>query len=230
MKRENNIYALLDRSDRDFIALNEAYRASLSAQAISDELQIDIKNLCGNLRSALDYLAADIREKCCPTANPKKHFYFPVLPTASDFSARASDWFPGLATSQPTIWALLESIQPYQPGQEWLGQFNRLNNENKHKDLVPQTRVETPRVVVTMPALGSMSWDPRAVTLTSAVSIDGVPIDPKTQLPQPHPSQTVQRIIWVDFRFTIPDTSAQQLLQAAVQGVRRIIEQFAPLL
>ena len=230
MKRNASIDALLDRCDRDLSNLEKDYANSLARQSVSQELKIDIKNLAGNLRSVLDYLAADIRGTCCPTAKPSEYFYFPALPSAAEFVAQASKWYPGLAGSRPDIWSLLESAQPYQAGREWLGQLNRINNENKHEALVEQTRVDTPRVTVSGPAGGSVSWDPRAVTFGAGVYIGGIPVNPATQLPVPHPHQKVEKVVWVDFRFKDPDVSVLQLLRSAVSGVRAITLQVSSVL
>ena len=83
------------------------------------------------------------------------------------------------------LWALLESVQPYQPGFNWLSQFNKLNNENKHGNLVEQTRKETHRVDVKTQGGGGVSWNPANVRFGPGVFIGGVPINPATQMPVP---------------------------------------------
>lgn len=219
--RREEIDALLSRARKDLRAVELEYRDSLHKKAISADLRIDIKNLCENLRSALDYLAQDIREEHCPAAK-KARFYFPILPDRNQFEARMEEWFPGLRKVAPALWTLLESVQPYQQGYEWLGHFNRVNTENKHGQLVEQTRLETPRVNVTTPGGGQVSWDPRAVRFGSGVFVGGVPVDPRTQLPVPHPSIQVEQIVWVDFVFADLGVSALALSQAALAGVTKI--------
>jgi hypothetical protein len=63
------------------------------------------------------------------------------------------------------------------------------------------------------------------VKFGSGVSILGVPVDPRTQKPVPHPSIEVQDILWVDFRFEGIDASALQLLEQTLAGVKAIITQ-----
>ncbi len=216
--RKTNIDALLSKAQDQLKAIRAEYDRSLHAQQIEPALKIDIKNLCENLRSALDYIAHDIREKHCPAANPKDRFYFPILPDAPTFAKQASQWFPGLPAACPAVWTMLESLQPYQPGYEWLGRFNRLNNENKHGNLVEQTRKETHRITASTPG-GSVSWDPASVRFGAGVFIGGVPVNPATQMPVPHPSQTVERVIWVDFQFADIGVSAHALLSDSVTGI-----------
>jgi hypothetical protein len=170
----------------------------------------------------LDYLARDMREKHCPSANPNAHFYFPILPDAVQFQKRMNKWFPRLRTACPDLWDYLESVQPYHAANNWLGDFNRVNNENKHESLVEQTRTETERVNVLF-AGGDVSWNPDAVKFGPGVLIGGLPVNPSTQMPVPHPSQKVERIIWVDFKFDGIDESAISLLQSSLAGIRRIV-------
>ncbi|MDQ3009526.1 MAG: hypothetical protein M3X11_02320 [Acidobacteriota bacterium] len=220
--RKKSIEALLARADEDLKKIEAEYAKALTEQTIPDDLRIDIKNLSGNLRSVLDYLARDIRETHCPAAKAKDIFYFPILSDAVTFGKKMATWYPGLETTERTLWDYLESIQPYHASTIWLSQFNRLNNENKHDDLVAQTRTEIKEVRVDTPG-GRVSWNPGAVKFGPGVSIGGVPIDPRTQMPMPHPSQQVSQIIWVDFRFDGIDVSAIALLRASLVGVKNLV-------
>jgi hypothetical protein len=60
------------------------------------------------------------------------------------------------------------------------------------------------------------------VKFGSGVFIGGVPVNPSTQMPAPHPSQKVERIIWVDFKFDGINESALALLQESLSGVSKI--------
>ncbi|MCX6072401.1 MAG: hypothetical protein NTU91_16355 [Chloroflexi bacterium] len=57
----------------------------------------------------------------------------------------------------------------------------------------------------------------------SEVLIGGVPVDPRTQMPVPHPSLKVERITWVDFQFDGVGVSALGLLKAAASGIKGIV-------
>ena len=219
--RKESIQALLKKAEAQLRAVETEYNRSLHAKVIEAELRIDIKNLCENMRSALDYLAHDIRERFCPPASPGDRFYFPILPDKKSFESRIDQWFPGLRQVAPAVVAALEAVQPFQTGQEWLGQFNRVNIENKHGDLIEQTRVERQETRVTGQGGGQVSWT-SGVTFGAGVSVMGVPIDPRTQLPIPHPSIKVERITWVDFQFADIGVSALGLLKKTLLGVRSI--------
>jgi hypothetical protein len=130
--RTQSVNALLQRAETQLTSVRATYEKSLHEKHVDDALKVDIKNLCENLRSALDYIAHDVREKHCTSASANDRFYFPILPDSASFSSRTAQWFPGLITTAPKVYGFLESVQPYQKGYAWLGLFNRLNNENKH--------------------------------------------------------------------------------------------------
>lgn len=221
--REEEINALIKKAKKQFSAIEREYKQNLDQQSISKELGIDIKNLCENLRSALDYLAHDIRECYCPLENRSDKFYFPILPNINHFNRIMSQWYPGLDMAAPDLWGYLESIQPYKGKSTiWLSHFNKLNNENKHNSLVPQTKTIREEVNVSLNNGGSVSWDSSNTTFGNGAYIGGVLVDPSTQLPIPHSSQKVKRIIWVDFHFKNISGSAIKLLKHSLDGIDRI--------
>ena len=229
MTREDSVAALLTKAAAQIETIEQEYKKSLHDRTIAPQLKIDIKNACENLRSALDYIASDIRERHCPSAPTSVRFYFPILPDKSTFDRRVDEWFPGLRQTAPAVVSALEASQPFQKNQEWLGQFNQVNNENKHGDLVEQKRTESLRTTVTGRGGGRVSWGP-GVKFGSGVSVMGVPIDPRAQLPVPDPSVMVEHVTWVDFRFAGVATSALGLLKNSLSGVRRIEATIRPLL
>ena len=221
--RHDSRSALLAHATRDLAKLEAEYQASLQARSIDAALRVDIKNLFENLRSVLDYLAQDIRAKYCPPQKPGERFYFPILPDHQQFVAKMKQWFPDLESRARPLYDYLGSIQPYQGSFEWLGQFNRVNNENKHANLLEQTRIETQQVRATRPGGGSVSWNPGGARFGDGVSIMGVPVDPATQMPVPDPSLKVERITWVDFHFAGIGVSALALMRASTSGIVAIV-------
>src|SRR2546421_252253 len=110
--RKTSIDALLKHADASVEKLEAEYHKSLHAKSIDAALRIDVKNLCENLRSALDYLAHEIRETFCEPARATAKFYFPILPDRATFDTRVDQWYPGLRSSSPAVLAELEAIQP----------------------------------------------------------------------------------------------------------------------
>lgn len=220
-KRRDSITALLKRCDTDLKKIEQEYRDSLDRKQVRTDLQVDIKNLCENLRSILDYIAHDIRETHSAGADPRARFYFPILASKASFESSAKKWYPGLDVKVPDLWGYLESVQPYHSDWSWIGVFNRLTNANKHSNLIAQKRTETPEVRASSRNI-VVNWKPENVTFGPGVSIANVPIDPRTQMPVPDPSLKLERITWVDFRFESENVSALGLLKKALAGVGKI--------
>jgi hypothetical protein len=222
--RQSEIDALLHRATRDLESIQAEYRASLTSKEVPTSLKIDIKRFCGDLRSVLDYMARDIEDKYT-LAPSRRRPYFPLLNSdRAAFMKRVDADFPGLKTASCDLWRYLESVQPYHGDpHRWVWLFNVLNNDNKHDRLTPQQIVREKRVHVDMPG-GSVSWSTEGVTFGSGVSIGGVPVDPATQRPVPHPSQTVKEVVWVDFQYDLDGevVSALQLLKNALDRVAAI--------
>jgi hypothetical protein len=179
MKRASSIEALLRKAYTDFASLKTSYEASLHQQAVSEDLKVAIKNIFENLRSCLDYLAHDIFGTHCAGAKQPDRLYFPIRPSAAEFVQATTRDFPGLQANAKPVFDILEAIQAYNV--PWLGQFNKLNNHNKHQDLVEQTRNEAKQVTITRSG-GSISWS-SGITFSGGIRVMGVPIDTRTQLP-----------------------------------------------
>lgn len=224
MKRAASIEALLKKANADFGELKGAYDASLHEKHVREDLKVLIKNIFENLRSCLDYIAQDTFETHCATAKKPDRLYFPIRTTAHEFNLAVSKDYPGLAGTSKTVYDLLDSVQPYQ--NPWLGQFNKLNNHNKHQDLVEQTRTEARHVTVSRGG-GSVSWGP-GVSFGSGVSVVGVPIDPKTQMPVPNAVAKTEVVIWVDFRFKEIDQSVLPFVETSIKNVDKVFQALRP--
>lgn len=129
MNRKESIEALIKKSKKNFDALKEDYHASLDHKAVSEELRIDIKNIFENLRSCLDYLAHNVFDTCITGKQPGR-LYFPIRQSKKEFEQAVSKDFSNLQATNSDVYDILESVQPYHD--KWLGEFNRINNTNKH--------------------------------------------------------------------------------------------------
>lgn len=224
MKRTSSIEALLKRAASDLGDLRTAYDASLHEQHVRDDLKVSIKNIFENLRSCFDYLAQDTFDTLCVGAKKPDRLYFPIRATASEFAQVMAKDYPGVQTAAKAVYDILESVQPYR--ESWLGQFNKLNNHNKHQDLAEQTRTESRHVTVSRGG-SSVSWGP-GVTFGSGVSVAGVPIDPKTQMPVPNNVAKTEVVIWVDFRFKEIDQPVLPFVERSVQKVNEVFNALRP--
>ena len=177
-----------------------------------------------NLHSCLDYLAHDIFDTHCGSAKNPDRFYFPIRSTATEFDRAIANDYPGLQSTSKAVFDILEGVQPYHD--PWLGHFNKLNNHNKHQDLVEQTRTEARQGTVSRNG-GSVSWGP-GVTFGSGVSVVGVPIDPRTQMPVPNTVARTGIVIWVNFRLKEIDQSVLPLVEASLRNVENVFHDLQP--
>jgi len=227
MTRKTDIEALLERAEKAELKIIEEYNKSLHDKTIGGNLKIDIKDYFSNLRSVLDYLAHDTVEKYCPSADPNDRLYFPIALDQSSFEGIIKKSYPGLNTNSVKVYSILEDIQPYKKSENsWISSFNKINNENKHDQLTPQTRMETKRVNVKSNNGMSASWNPDAVRFGSgpgvSIFIGGVRVDPNTQLPEPSSTQTVTVETWVDFQFENTEISAIWLVRESLNHIKKI--------
>lgn len=99
-------------------------------------LRVDLKNLLENHRSALEYVAHYMADKCVPRPQ-SRDVQFPVgnvTDSAAMFNQKLNRWFPGLASRKPALAAYLIEIQPFGSG-NWLQRLSDLTNYNKHHSL-----------------------------------------------------------------------------------------------
>ncbi|MCH7650514.1 MAG: hypothetical protein IIA63_05050 [Nitrospinae bacterium] len=219
MNRGKSIQALLNKSKKDFVRLKADYNASLQHQLISEELKVDVKNIFENLRSCLDYMAHDIFEACIG-GNAPRRLYFPIRQSKEEFDQAIDSDFRDLPSLQCDVCDLLEGIQPY--NDDWLGKFNKLNNNNKHQDLEEQTKTEARHVKVTSPQSGgSVSWGP-GVTFGRGVSVMGARIDPTTQMPVANSQVKTEVTIWVDFKFKENGESVLPFIEKSISNIETL--------
>ena len=219
--RKSSIDALIRRSREALPKIEAEYNADLAAKNISEDLKIDIKNVFENLRSCLDYAAHDLNEKTMTGSKKAQRLYFPIRQSSPEFDTAISESFKGMEQSLPACHAAIEQAQPY--NDPWLGSFNKLNNNNKHQDLVEQSRTEVTKTTVSRPGGGSISWT-SGVRFSGNISVMGVPIDPKTQLPIPNREVETRIERWVDFKFAATGQSVLPFLKESVDRVETLVE------
>lgn len=221
--------ALIQNAKTRLINVERTYRVSLDEKNVDLSLQVGIKVILDNLRSALDYIAHELFDQG-GSGPPGLKIYFPIAAKGSrksDFQSLVGRNIPGLLQKRPDLVALLETFQEFSSvGNSWLPDLATLSIENKHKQLTPQKRTETERINVMMPS-GSANWDPKRIGFRPGVFVGGVPINPDTQLPIPSTTQMVTREIWVSFDFADINRPVLPFLKEAIKGVEAIIENIA---
>jgi len=201
MSRRSSIQTLLSESELQFEDIQERYVRSAERLELDPVVGVRIKNYCENLRSVLDYLANEIRERCCSGGGTNR-YYFPIIEKKKFFDARMKGWFPGLSLCCPEVFSYLYSVQPLRhrrppPYLRWLWHFNRLNNAGKHDDLVIHTTLEAP---------------PERSGRLGGYAIQS------------------ERGRWTEIRFRLPRKNAVVLLWQALEGIHEIEINLAPML
>jgi hypothetical protein len=129
--------------------LGRYVRGEEFGQAELDDLRVDLKNLLENYRSALEYVAHYVADRCSPRPAADK-VHFPVADpedTVAKFKKKLDRWFPGLAAAAPAVRAHLVAVQKF-GGRSWLRMLAELTNVNKHRTLSPQERRRFESIVV----------------------------------------------------------------------------------
>ncbi len=220
MNRSKSIEALIQRAKQIYQDLEIRYQASLKAETIGEEMKVDIKSIFEHLRSCLDYIALELFESCCSGLEIPRRLYFPICKSQENFKKVIAKSFPGLEVNHESIFDFLDSIQPY--NNSWIGEFNQLNNKNKHQNLVNQTRTETRQVSVSsLVGGGKITWT-SGVRFGGGVSVMGVPIDPRTQLPIPNDRVKTEITILVGFKFSEIDKPVLPFINLSIESVEKI--------
>lgn len=222
----SRIHVLLRKIDEHLEEVCEHYEEDLESKELSDELVYAIGAVVQDCQRALDWTASAVKRKYIPKTRWKP--YFPLVQESEQFRPELRKQLGDLFDVAPEVAEAIRRHQPYRKGKAVLGYLHKLARVEKHEDFTPQTRAVTRRVEARN-AGGVVSWDPDAVTFGGpGVRIGGIPVDPRTQLPVPSPSQIVQEMHYVDWRFVDPPVSVLPTLEdlarltgAAVRDVRR---------
>ena len=139
-----DIDALIALAEKQLSIVHKMYGATLLEKDAST-LQVWIKNILENQRSALDYLACYIVAQHGKPGRYKT--YYPLASQGPDFQEVFRLKMRGLweapAGLRDDIRDAIEARQPFQAGYEWLGHLAVLTNENKHSRLTPQVSTQT---------------------------------------------------------------------------------------
>lgn len=215
--------------------IKAAYEDALSAQSVSPNLLIAIKNMCENLRSALDFAATHVHEEYCskdlkPKSAKASFPYAKVDVNRIDYENTLTKKFAGLKANRPDIYALLLSVQHFgSRGFTWLPVFMEINDFNKHQHLTPQTRQVTKELWIGSNGTGIKIAEGGQIILEGDASLStgdtilrGAQIINTHQLPVIEVG-TAEILTWVSFNFEYKNTPVLPLLTMAASGIHDIV-------
>jgi hypothetical protein len=214
--------------------IEKRYNDSLSKKNIDVSLQVGIKGVIDNLRSALDYVAYELYDRFgAKTGNDR--VYFPIaskVARQNDFKSLVGKNIPNLPQRYPDMVSVLESFQYFTSSDNsWLPDLATLAIENKHKNLSPQMRKETRELRIQSGGCAvSIGGGSRIeigrnalIQIGDMVIRGGQTIGPGSP-PLRSGSGKVEDITWVSFEFTDIGQPALPFLKKSTDGVAKIIE------
>ena len=93
---------------------------------------IEIKNLLNNLHSSLDFISFDISIALGQSEEDRVYFPYALYPNNFD---KKIEKLSGIKTKLPEVYSLLESVQSYKCGDDWLIKLITTSNHLKHRYL-----------------------------------------------------------------------------------------------
>lgn len=229
--------SLIEHARNELPKIKQAYEGSLSAKAVAPRLLVEIKNVCENLRSALDFAAHGLLERHVASSGKKTTIYFPYATTKQsraefEKSGRIDTCIPGLAVARPDLVGLLLEMQHFgSKGYKWFPAFMDLTNENKHQRLVPQIRKETKELRISGGSAAISLGQGASISIGSgaSISIGGAVIRGGQAFDVNNPPQVqggrVEVITWVSFLFETNGEPVVPFLEEALKGVNKIVEE-----
>jgi hypothetical protein len=168
-----------------------------------------VEHILQDQRNALDKLAHGVARRW---GTRPQNSGFPLPRSSDEFDAHFNGQLPGIREARPEVVEAIRRHARYQPGHEWMDLLVALVNETKHRDYLPQTRVNEERLRVEGSA-GRIEWDPARVHFGAGTTVNfGAP---------------PTRVVYVDWLFDSPRVSVLGTLQEIQRGARELASDVA---
>jgi hypothetical protein len=148
----DGIEALLKAADEGMGKLSAEYFHTIRAQTVSGSLQVLIKHVLEDQRSALEYLAWAITDAFGTTSD---HTYYPMTTGPLDLAGQMPWLMEGVALARPDIAEAIGRHQPY--NRPALGQLSKLTRKSKHQQLPEHELRDAPATFVVSDK-GGVAW------------------------------------------------------------------------
>ncbi len=226
--------ALVSSAKEQLAKVKKEYEVSLAEKTIKPALQVSIKNLLENLRSALDYCAREICETSSASASPVVNVYFPITRRGAkreDFPSLLEKNLPNVRSRRPDLASLLASFQEFASSDnDWLPDLATLANENKHDQLTPQIRREKRSLRIQSKGVGMVMGEGTRISMGPGTQIrmgdaviqGGQSFGPGSP-PRVSGDATVEETVWVSFEFAAVGKPVVPFLERAIGGVSDVV-------
>ncbi|QSF42651.1 hypothetical protein [Paenibacillus tianjinensis] len=217
--------------------VQNSYQKLIRAEDIPRSLLNDVRNFLNNIESALDYIAFEVFNKYClmtitdpaKIESAKRAVNFP-LHKETEFTRKIDKVFPDLRTNNPDIIDVFEKCQPYNhPGEYWLPLFNKLVNNNKHRELEKQRISSTSTIHNMIDANGNTFTNVTFQGFSADMKIDGNEVNLRTFNNHPH-IRFLDATVRVDFIFKSLNTPVLPALTSIYIGANSVVNEINMLL
>ena len=117
--------------------ISREYDAARIDEGKDSVLRTKVGHCFEDLRRCLEYSAQDVWSSY---TKKKNSVYFPYGSTEDIFHKSVKKNLPALKEQAPAAYELIESMQPFSDGNDWLAELCKHTNFNKHNRLSPQVR------------------------------------------------------------------------------------------
>ena len=127
---DKDIKSQIERAKKLFGELKASCKKDLENKSISDDTKNLTPEILQKMRGLLDqslysFFEKNIAPKLSENEKGKARIYFPITAKKENLKSILG-WgkMTNLETDYPKVFNFLDSIQPYNKGYEWLGEFN----------------------------------------------------------------------------------------------------------
>ncbi|MGH8382592.1 hypothetical protein [Pseudomonas sp.] len=171
MSRYEDCLELLSTTEEFISKLEQEYSEAKSSDEILNVHRVSVKSCLENIRSVFEYIAMDVYESY---SRKNSRIYFPYGEDEPSFNRSLNRNIPGLAIQAPELLTLVESVQPHRCGDNWLVEFCKATNFNKHNRLSRQIRKNSRKSTVKIP--GFMHLEGVDSVVMENITINGHPL------------------------------------------------------
>ena len=189
------------------------------------------EDILTKLRNCLDKAVNLLQEsKGLPQS---KYLNFPICSQLQDFENKInSSPLKELILQIPKLETLLRKSQPFQSNANLIFiELHKAGSQDKHHTLLFQEKEIVGERISFLGLYGNVSWNPQAVKFGSGVSMNGVPINPQTQMPAYVPeTHTISKIKLISIKFQGKDQDVLIFCDEVIKKVESIVNDFIKML
>lgn len=236
MDINEDVATLLDYVSVNIKVLESDYQVALNE---ADKLHVSkplIKGCLENLRSVLDYIAQDVSG----FIGGKSGIYFPYALDEPLFRKSVKKELHCLREKFPRGYDLIESMQPFRCGDDWLYRLCKLVNANKHNKLTGQLRVNSRAYRMVLGEIASLGENCSIVFQNCMYDDVRLGWDSPIEIAWDTPIEEVNRRLgvtknhrsyeWVEFHFEGGADDALSLIKKCHFNISRFAQDLYPLM